>query len=309
MQALVKKYFWVLGLVVVLVCAFFVAKAANHVAEAKLLNDPAQASKIPKSADAPPPVVVSSHGKDGTLLASRNPFCSECTPAVAAKPSDNPSAIATTQLPLVLVATNVSADPKFSFATVYQNGDQQRQGGYYVGQPVPGGGAVKEIHYQYIYFENGGRTEMLSLLGATPPPAMAAPAVAAVDTPPVDDKSDMEKSLDSGIRKVSDNNYEIDKALVEKVLSNPMAVAKGARVVPAIKDGKPQGFKLYAIKPDSVYAKLGLTNGDTIDSINGFELTSAEKALEVYTKLREATSLQMDVTRRGKPVELKYTIK
>ncbi len=70
-----------------------------------------------------------------------------------------------------------------------------------------------------------------------------------------------------------------------------MAVAKGARVVPAVKNGKPDGFKLYAIRPSSVYAKLGLQNGDTLQSINGFDLTSADKALEVYTKLREATSL------------------
>jgi general secretion pathway protein C len=49
-----------------------------------------------------------------------------------------------------------------------------------------------------------------------------------------------------------------------------MAVAKGARVVPAVKNGKPDGFKLYAIRPSSVYSKLGLTNGDTIQSINGF---------------------------------------
>ena len=109
-------------------------------------------------------------------------------------------------------------------------------------------------------------------------------------------------SIDNGIKKIDDNNYEIDKSLVDKVLANPMAVAKGARVVPAVKNGKPDGFKLYAIRPSSVYSKLGLANGDTLQSINGFELTSADKALEVYTKLREATSLEVEVTRRGKPV-------
>ena len=71
--------------------------------------------------------------------------------------------------------------------------------------------------------------------------------------------------------------------------------------MPAVKNGKPDGFKLYAIRPSSVYAKLGLTNGDTLQAINGFELTTADKALEVYTKLREATSLEVEVTRRGKP--------
>jgi general secretion pathway protein C len=58
-----------------------------------------------------------------------------------------------------------------------------------------------------------------------------------------------------------------------------------------------------------VYAKLGLTNGDTLSAINGMELTTADKALEVYTKLREATSLEVEIQRRGKPMTLKYSIR
>ena len=46
-----------------------------------------------------------------------------------------------------------------------------------------------------------------------------------------------------------------------------------------------------------------LTAFETEGAPSGFE------ALEVYTKLREATSLEVEVTRRGKPVTLKYTIK
>ena len=78
-----------------------------------------------------------------------------------------------------------------------------------------------------------------------------------------------------------------------------MALAKGARVVPSVKNGKPDGFKMYAIKPDSVFSKLGFSNGDTMHAVNGFEMTSADKALEMYTKLKEANSLQVDVSRRG----------
>jgi general secretion pathway protein C len=147
------------------------------------------------------------------------------------------------------------------------------------------------------------------LLGATPP--VSAP-VATAETPTLPNAEpgdEMQSSIDQGIKKIDDNNYEIDKSLVEKVLLNPMAVAKGARVVPSMKNGKPDGFKLYAIRPSSAFARLGLANGDTLQSINGFELTSADKALEVYTKLREATSLEVEVTRRGKPVTLKYSIK
>jgi S1-C subfamily serine protease len=110
------------------------------------------------------------------------------------------------------------------------------------------------------------------------------------------------------IEKIDDFNYRLPSKTVDALLANPMNVAKGARVVPAIRNGQPDGFKLYAIRPSSFWAKLGFNNGDTIQSVNGFELTSADKALEVYTKLRDAKSLSIELTRRGKPVELNIEI-
>jgi len=110
------------------------------------------------------------------------------------------------------------------------------------------------------------------------------------------------------IEQVDDTHVRVPSKVIDAVLANPMALAKGARVVPAMRNGQPDGFKLYAIRPSSGYARLGFQNGDTIHSINGVELTSADKALEVYTKLRDATNLSFDITRRGQPVELTIEI-
>ena len=307
MQDIFKRYFWVLGAAVVLVCSVFAAKATSHVIEAKFLGD---SSKTPRvhavvpSASAPTKVT---RNKDGSPIATRNMFCSECTPAVAvAAASTDPSQIQTTSLPLVLLATMVSAKPNDSYATII-NTENQKQGAFSVGDVIPGAtGKLKEIRFKYVDFENGGHTERLVLAGATAP----VPTVAVAETPVSDGGGDdLQASIDNGVKKIDDTTYEIDKSLVEKALANPMALAKGARIVPAVKNGKPDGFKLYAIRPSSVYAKLGLTNGDTLQSINGFELTSADKALEVYTKLREATQLEVEITRRGKPMTLKYSIR
>jgi general secretion pathway protein C len=312
MQDLIKRYFWVLGAVVVMVCAVFAAKATSHIVEAKYLGDPDHGPKVAAVFARPETPVAAVRSKEGGQLASRNMFCSDCTPAVDVKVSTDPSLVAITSLPLALLATNIGPKTEDSYATII-NSENQKQGAYAVGDRVPGAsnsGAVKSIHYKYIDFENNGRTERLVLLGATPP--AAPPPTVAEATPQLaaeGDKDDLQASIDNGIKKIDDSNYEIDKSLVEKVLLNPMAVAKGARVVPSMKNGKPDGFKLYAIRPTSAFAKLGLSNGDTLQSINGFELTSADKALEVYTKLREATSLEVEVTRRGKPVTLKYSIR
>lgn len=61
-------------------------------------------------------------------------------------------------------------------------------------------------------------------------------------------------------------------------------VARAARIVPSVRDGKPHGFKLYAIRPGSIYVVLGLRNGDTITAVNGDDITTPDKALRIYTQ-------------------------
>ncbi|CAN5185901.1 hypothetical protein BH11MYX1_BH11MYX1_05380 [soil metagenome] len=113
----------------------------------------------------------------------------------------------------------------------------------------------------------------------------------------------------ASIKKINDTTYEVPKTLLDSVLANPMAVMKGARVVPAVKDGKPSGFKLYAIRPGSLFEMLGLQNGDTLHAVNDNELTTAEQALDAYEALRGAKKWKIMIERRGAKMTLTYTIK
>ena len=103
--------------------------------------------------------------------------------------------------------------------------------------------------------------------------------------------------LGNGIRATGENDYEIPRTEIDRTLANLNDVAMQARIVPAFKDGQAQGFKLFSIRPDSIYSKIGVQNGDVIKRINGFELNSPEKALEVYTKLKEASRIEIDIER------------
>lgn len=124
-----------------------------------------------------------------------------------------------------------------------------------------------------------------------------------------DTADNVDPALDDAIRKVADNHYTIERAAVDDLLANPGAHARGARIVPSVKNGNANGFKLYAIRPSSLYAKLGLHNGDTIHSLNGMDVTTPDKALEAYDAVRGAPRVTLEVTRRGKPVTLTYDIK
>ena len=122
-------------------------------------------------------------------------------------------------------------------------------------------------------------------------------------------ESEASSDYDKYITKIDDATYEVDSRWLGELFDNPGKIAKGARIVPSIKNGKPNGFKLYAIRPSSVYAAIGLKNGDTINMINGFDLTTPDKALDVYTKVRSATEISIALTRRGKSVILLYKVK
>jgi type II secretory pathway component PulC len=135
-----------------------------------------------------------------------------------------------------------------------------------------------------------------TLFGSNPysPPALSAPTV--------------DDAVLDAIEKIDETHYKISNTIVDALLANPMGFSRGVRVVPSIRNGQPDGFKLYAIRPSSLFAKIGFMNGDTIHSINGFDLATPDKALEAYTKLKDASSVQFDITRRGKPVTIDIQI-
>lgn len=112
-----------------------------------------------------------------------------------------------------------------------------------------------------------------------------------------------------GIRKVGDNRYEIDKQVIDGALTNLNTLATQARLVPSFKNGVSNGFKLFQIQPGSLYASIGIENGDVITRINGYEVNSPDKALEVYQKLRESTHVTIDLERGGQTIKKDYNIK
>jgi general secretion pathway protein C len=148
--------------------------------------------------------------------------------------------------------------------------------------------------------------EFLSIIEKLP--ASPAPVTTPASAP---DPAEVErqKLLDAGIRRIDAGTVELDRTLVDRIFAEPMFAASSARIVPSIKDGKANGFKVYAIRPNSVLARLGFMNGDTVEKVNGLSLSSPDRALEAYSKLKTASVLTVDVVRQGKPVTLVIKVK
>ena len=115
--------------------------------------------------------------------------------------------------------------------------------------------------------------------------------------------------ISSKIQKVSDSEFNVDRAVVDQILENQADLMKQARIVPEQKDGKVVGIRLFGIRPDTLLGTLGFQNGDRLETINGFNMASPEKALEAYARLRTASNLNVKITRRGKPQAIDFRIK
>lgn len=305
---MLKKYLWVLNLVGIALCAILVGRAAASVLVSAVLSG--NGPPMPRREVGTQVVTPPQRGKDIEAILERNIFCSTCAPLVLTPEKQDAGPIDTTpqrsSLNMQLLATMVSPnDFDWSMAVVRDNVDERKAVKIYKrGDPLPQGGAiVAQVVEGRVYFVVGKRIEYLDESNAPPPP----PVVAAAEPIP-GETTGLEKDIDKGVR-CSGSNCEVDKSLIDKVLANTTALATSARFVPSIKDGKPNGFKLYAIRPGSMFAKIGMQNADLIKAINGLDMSTPDKALEAYTKLKSASHLTVMLERRNENITLDYQIR
>lgn len=113
------------------------------------------------------------------------------------------------------------------------------------------------------------------------------------------------------VKQINDTTFELPYKDFKEFWSGSMSMMRGARVVPSVRNGKPNGMKLYAIRPSSLWSKLGFQNGDTLQEIGGVKLDSASAFLSLTTSAFPAGTKKVTarVLRRYKTLELVYHLK
>jgi general secretion pathway protein C len=213
-----------------------------------------------------------------------------------------------TSLRVKLLGTLVAGLPEWSIASIQDVVTLKTQT-YMVGDTIQNA-EVLEIERARVIIKNNNRREYIDATSgdgtSAPPPIAASPVVSA---PAANSGAPPSVALGNGIKAISENEYEVPRAEIDKTLSNLNDVAMQARIVPAFKDGVAQGFKLFSIRPDSIYTKIGVQNGDVLKRINGYDLNSPEKALEIYSKLKEASRIDIEIERNGAAVRKTYNVR
>lgn len=312
MELLFKRHFWVVHLLFIFGVMLLVARTVNAFLEVTLLPLPTgQARPVAVAKKVEPPAQLNMDlvaRVTGLPVPKPEPEVVEPTqPAV-----DLSAAPVHTSLRLKLLGTLVSeAFPEWSVASI-QDVVTLKTGTYMIGDRVQNAEVV-EIERERVIIINNNRREFIDATpgdgmgGVVAAPVVAAPVIAAA--PARNENPPPSQGLGAGVKQLSENDYEIPRGEIDKTLSNLNDVAMQARIVPAFKDGVAQGFKLFSIRPDSIYTKIGIQNGDVIKRINGYDLNSPEKALEIYSKLKEASRIDIEVERNGSTVRKTYNVR
>lgn len=107
----------------------------------------------------------------------------------------------------------------------------------------------------------------------------------------------------------SGNSGIIDQRALNAALDNIGQAMTDARLLPSVKDGKVEGFKVSEVKPQGVFAAVGLKNGDVLLKINEFPIDSPEKAIQSFMTLKGQNRIKLDLVRDGAPTSLTYDIR
>ena len=187
---------------------------------------------------------------------------------------------------------------------IIEEGSTHKQDVYRVGETAGGCGTVKQVEWDRVILTRDGRDEILELANAQPRPQPAAPAVAAANIPiPAPSPGG-----NAHIQKVSENEYNIDKSEVDSALDNMNQLFTQIRAVPHFDGGQSTGFRLFAIRQNSIFDNIGLRNGDIIESINGSDINDPAKALALFGELRNQRQVCVKILRNKDPQTVCYNI-
>jgi general secretion pathway protein C len=81
-----------------------------------------------------------------------------------------------------------------------------------------------------------------------------------------------------------------------------------ARIRPHFRNGQPDGITLTRIRPNSIFRRLGLRNGDIITGVDGQAIQTADDALGFYNSLKSSSNVTIQIRRRGRTKNIEYDI-
>lgn len=199
------------------------------------------------------------------------------------------------ELGLALVGT-VSGSPAVSRAVI-KDIQTNILGLYKTGQTVAGA-CVESIEKNAVILLHNGQRKTLTLkTGVVNRPA---PSVMR------DVSEDKEQDTQHALR----NTHHVQApAQIPAKIEQVESMLGKAVVEPYVVEGQAEGLKITGLEGISAAKDLGLKNGDIIRVVNGQQVTSKQKAYQIFRKARAQAFIDIELLRGNEPQKLSFTLR
>jgi general secretion pathway protein C len=256
------------------------------------LSIPAATTDAPAEAEAP------SQLADYQTIVERNLFNSGRQPLAGsgktATPGVDVGKLKQTELKLKLWGTSTGRDGR-TYAVI-EDQKTREQALYRPGETIQNA-TVKLVLRQKVVLNVSGKDEVLvqeepGVTKGAPMRPTRADAGPAVRSPEAE----------------SAQEVVVSQEQAEDALENLGDLLNQATFRPHLEDGKPAGISITGIKPNALFRKLRLRNGDIITGVNDQSIASVDDAVKAFGSLSTDGPIQVRIKRRGQEEVLEYKI-
>jgi len=196
---------------------------------------------------------------------------------------------------LMLIGTSVGSFRE-TFALV-RHTTKQEERVFRLGEMVFDAGRLAEVRKESAFIViNNKKVELLTPMT---PPSSPQTSQAVSGTP----------QTAAAVARTGAGSFVIDQRALNATLDNPAQAMSDARLLPSQKDGKVEGFRASEVKPNGLFAMIGIKNGDVLLRLNDFPMDSPDKALQSFIALKGQNRLKLDIIRDGQPQTFNYDIR
>ncbi|WP_455217901.1 type II secretion system protein GspC [Kaarinaea lacus] len=220
-------------------------------------------------------------------------------PVAVSKVTEAPA----TRLNLKLRGVMASSDQGSARAIIADSKGEENS--YAVGAELPGNAILKEIYPDRVILEYRGRLEMLQL------PKEESVAIGFDSEINENSAKGEEISASTSVDSSTEAPNTIRSAQAsgllrqyrEALVNDPQSLMNLVSAAPVAEEGtgKLKGYRIGPGKDKNLLRKFGLQNGDVITAVNGVPLDNPIQALEIMRDLSSASSISLDIERKGIP--------
>ncbi len=228
---------------------------------------------------------------DYRVIVERNLFGTKATKNVPPPEKIDLEGLQQTRLQLTLWGT-VAGEGQKAYAVI-EDKKTRKQQLYHVGDTVQNA-TVKMILREKVVLQVDGRDEILEM--EKPKTGFKGGfASAGADNPQLMPRTRQRITL--------------KRSMLESATQDVTKLMTQVNIRPYLEDGQPAGLALSNIKPNSIFRRMGLRNGDVLVGVNGQEIRSLDDALGLYENLKSSSSVTVAIKRRGRLRAIEYNIR